>query len=97
MDFVKIKELSVLKQELAINYDANMTTEMMRHFQVYPKFVCEEFAIVYASDHLPPELKLELEIVLGLMIKFEEVEEEKILHLIEELENKEGQRNRLAV
>lgn len=97
MNFVKIEEISLLKKELAINYDANLSTEMMRYYQVYPKFVCEEFAILLSSDHLPPELKLELEAVLGLMIKFEQVEEERILLLINELENKEDYRSRLTV
>ncbi len=51
-------------------YEIMLTTEMFRYYQIFPKVVMPEFAVFYSSNDMVCELKLELQVILGIPIKF---------------------------
>ena len=65
------------------------TAEMFKYYGVFPKIVFPDFAIFYCCDHLAPEIKLELEVILGMTIKFLHLDEEKVMDLIRKSETQE--------
>lgn len=56
-----------------------MTGEMFRHYMIFPKIVFSEFAVFYAPEDYSPELQLELQMILGLDIKFEFIPQDLVL------------------
>lgn len=56
-----------------------MTGEMFRHYMIFPKIVFSDFAVFYAPEDYSPELQLELQMILGLDIKFEFIPSDMVL------------------
>jgi len=67
-------------------YEIMITTEMYSYYQVFPKVVMPEFAVFYATNHMTCELKLELQVILGIPIKFEDLAEDQLNLLIKKEE-----------
>ena len=55
-----------------------MTSDMLRYYTIFPKSVTSENAEVFITADSPPEIRLELEMILGLEIKFIPLGEEEI-------------------
>jgi len=63
-------------------YEIMITSEMFSYYQIYPKVVMSEFAVFYSTEDMTSELKLELEMILGIPLKFEFLPSEDLFELI---------------
>lgn len=70
-------------------YEIMLTTDMLSYYRIFPKAVFEDFAIFFIPPDFAEELKIELEAILGMTLKFETISEEKIVDLI--LNNREAE------
>ena len=78
-------------------YDVLLTSEMLRYYCIFPKLTEQNFAIFFSTPELALEIKLELEMILGIKLDFENLAENKIIDLIANSEVKENLLRRLAV
>lgn len=59
-----------------------MTVDLFKYYLIFPKIIFPDFAVFYSTEDLAIELKLEIENILGLTIKFDPLSEAEIRQLI---------------
>ena len=70
-------------------YEIMLITEMFSYYQVFPKVVMPEFAVFFSTEDMTSELKLELQVILGIPIKFLPLPEDELNLLIKNEESKD--------
>ena len=69
--------------------ETTLNLAMYKYYQVYPKYEMQDFAVYYCLEDMAEESKLELEIILGIPLKFEIKDREELNTLLQETENRD--------
>ncbi len=70
-------------------YEIMLTSAMYKYYQVYPKLEMKEFAVFYCLEDMADELKIELEIILGIPLKFETKPKKDLDKMLETSESRD--------